>query len=562
MPRIDPLQLLKCLSVLLKPNGGIKSKDEVQRLASLMTKFSKKLVSKCIYVSILKATETDLLIMFMSAGGWDLIYTWLSDGVIAKNWPLVNQLLDLLHVCPVDIERLKTNACPKLIKTLSKDYAAEENVRLLACKLVEQWLKIVRGEIEPVSVRVQPVKEEVNGEIIALNDVKRVNDSAGAKPASLNSTENIESEELPLVNVEDTRSESNPSENQLPVYKITIRDGKKLLAEVFSADRALVRSSGESTSTDPDIDDEESDEDIKPVKVSKKNYANKVKVNVKRPVQLKSDVSSRDSVDSNSSSTSNKSFRSREDRKQSGKRSRSFSPNRKSKIKSSANRDKQNIIKGRDKNSGKMSFNDKKNSDKSDKDKNIKIKSEKELQEEREFKESLSKIITPSISKLGKIPKKTNNTNKDEDDPKKESSKVSSSDIKKPIDYKKVPDIKKPEKKYSMSIGVKRSIDNDAKPKTVKTFNSKFRSTGLEETPPPPPKPVAKKPTIMPPPTIPEKKPNKRLSVSPDPQIPEKKTKSEPSIEERKPDKIGGIKLIPAKPKLFFSGWLLIPKAG
>nr|CAD7427128.1 unnamed protein product [Timema monikensis] len=33
MPRIDPLQLLKCLSVLLSPEGGIKSKDEVQRLA-------------------------------------------------------------------------------------------------------------------------------------------------------------------------------------------------------------------------------------------------------------------------------------------------------------------------------------------------------------------------------------------------------------------------------------------------------------------------------------------------------------------------------------------------
>jgi len=32
-PRIDPLQLLKCLSVLLSPTGGIKSKEEVQRLA-------------------------------------------------------------------------------------------------------------------------------------------------------------------------------------------------------------------------------------------------------------------------------------------------------------------------------------------------------------------------------------------------------------------------------------------------------------------------------------------------------------------------------------------------
>lgn len=60
-PRIDPLSLLKCLSVLLGPTGGIKSKEEVHRLANLMTKFSKKLVSKCIYIQILKTTNTDLL---------------------------------------------------------------------------------------------------------------------------------------------------------------------------------------------------------------------------------------------------------------------------------------------------------------------------------------------------------------------------------------------------------------------------------------------------------------------------------------------------------------------
>jgi len=60
-PRIDPLSLLKCLSVLLGPTGGIKSREEVHRLANLMTKFSKKLVSKCIYIQILKTTNTDLL---------------------------------------------------------------------------------------------------------------------------------------------------------------------------------------------------------------------------------------------------------------------------------------------------------------------------------------------------------------------------------------------------------------------------------------------------------------------------------------------------------------------
>lgn len=63
----------------------------------------------------------------MSAGGWDLIYNWLSDGVLAQNWPLVIELVELLLVCPVDIERLKTNRCPKLIKTLSKNAEAPES---------------------------------------------------------------------------------------------------------------------------------------------------------------------------------------------------------------------------------------------------------------------------------------------------------------------------------------------------------------------------------------------------------------------------------------------------
>lgn len=63
----------------------------------------------------------------MSAGGWNLIFTWLSDGVTAKNWPLVAELVDLLLICPVDIDKLKSNACPKLIKSLSKDATASES---------------------------------------------------------------------------------------------------------------------------------------------------------------------------------------------------------------------------------------------------------------------------------------------------------------------------------------------------------------------------------------------------------------------------------------------------
>lgn len=61
----------------------------------------------------------------MAAGGWNLIHMWLSDAIVAKNWPLIQELLELLLMCPVDVERLKTNNCPKLIKGLSKESSNE-----------------------------------------------------------------------------------------------------------------------------------------------------------------------------------------------------------------------------------------------------------------------------------------------------------------------------------------------------------------------------------------------------------------------------------------------------
>lgn len=85
-----------------------------------MTKFSKKLVSKCIYILILKNTETDLIGQFMADGGWNLVYVWLQDAICNNNNSLIKELLDLLLITPVDVERLKTNNIPKLVKNLTK----------------------------------------------------------------------------------------------------------------------------------------------------------------------------------------------------------------------------------------------------------------------------------------------------------------------------------------------------------------------------------------------------------------------------------------------------------
>jgi len=93
-----------------------------------MAKFSKKLVSKCIYIHILKCTKTELLGQFMAAGGWTLTHQWLADGMNKLNWPLVQEILELLLLCPVDVPRLKSNSSPKLVKSLSKDNSNEGKI--------------------------------------------------------------------------------------------------------------------------------------------------------------------------------------------------------------------------------------------------------------------------------------------------------------------------------------------------------------------------------------------------------------------------------------------------
>lgn len=64
----------------------------------------------------------------MSEGGWALTNSWLADAIEARNWPLMKELLELLLMCPVDVERLKLNNCPKLVKGLSKDTTDKGNL--------------------------------------------------------------------------------------------------------------------------------------------------------------------------------------------------------------------------------------------------------------------------------------------------------------------------------------------------------------------------------------------------------------------------------------------------
>ncbi|XP_035445760.1 serine/threonine-protein phosphatase 1 regulatory subunit 10 isoform X5 [Spodoptera frugiperda] len=507
MPRIDPVQLLNCLGVLLSPNGGIKSRDEVQRLASLMTKFSKKLVSKCIYIQILKCTETELLGLFMGSGGWVLVHMWLTESIVAKNWPLVKELLELLLLCPVDIDRLKTNNCPKLVKELSKD----DNhfaIRALASKLVEQWLKTVKGE------QVVPVKLSEIPKIIseAQNDVKGLTNSEGNLEYKNNDTNNdikaIKEEIQSEKNYNDVDTDKNLNHvvknevdeepEALPVLKISLKDGKQVISQVDDDTESKTSdvTSDSEKSKDKKRNKDRSDDKSSSSSVSKSSSSSKHSSRSHSSDKHKSHKSS-SSRHSSSSSSSNKDRSRDKDRHSSHNSSRSKSESsRKSSDKSSSSSSK-----SKDERSSRSSTDKSKDKGKDDKNEKNKDNSLSKSSDKQDDK-------TPSVHKLGKIPKLS--------DAKKE--------------------------KPSISIEVRKP--DEPKPKTVKTFNSKFRKHGLEEEVKPPPSRAAvltKKSTPVLPPTVSiPKRPSPVHNESP----PEKKSKTIEPIE-----KPGSIKLIPPKPK-------------
>ncbi|XP_076281124.1 phosphatase 1 nuclear targeting subunit isoform X2 [Lasioglossum baleicum] len=678
MPRIDPLSLLKCLSVLLGPTGGIRSKEEVHRLANLMTKFSKKLVSKCIYIQILKTTNTDLLSQFMGAGGWNLIHMWLTDGILAKNWALIQELLELLLLCPVDIERLKSNNCPKLVKGLTKE-GSHQGVRVLASRLVEQWLKIVKGEAAPNSVPaqimtvpvqntgtpganivsqsvqqqqqqysihcgIQQVSDGTEGATVHVQDLQFTSNSTPSiavsqiqqepqvqeqqqaqertsvqplqlqvvsKPQQVQIQQQLSSQQSkkPAFVVVSTSSQS-----PIPVYKITIREGKQILTKV-ETDAANISSVLNANSTNVEINGDVDDtlsvkeitegvestelsdgvvsgQDCKTDIVESENL-DQVSSEVKQTVvdstdstdvdvvKSKENKDSKDTVSSESSKSSNKENRdsSKKDEKKSSSsdkknhhssssssksskhtssssshRSSSASKSsshRSSSSKSSSSKDKSSKDKDRHHSSNSSSKHSSSSKSKSDKEK----EKQKKDQAEKD-KATLEKVQGQALSsKLGKIPKKKSEDEKPGDAAVRKSSTDSRDSSKEnKTDSKKV--VVMPEKK-NISISIesrKNSQDSTTRPKTVKTFNSKFRSTGLEEEVKPPPPRSAKKPNpIIEKKVIPQKLPTLKRASPLREAIPTADKRAKLSLESPTTppgeEKKGGIKLIPPKPK-------------
>lgn len=657
----------------------------------------------------------------MGAGGWNLVHMWLTDGILAKNWALIQELLELLLLCPVDIERLKSNNCPKLIKGLSKE-GSHQGVRILASRLVEQWLKIVKGEAAPNSVPAQivtlsssikpsPIPTAIvhsrpssvisttafsvsqitcssnSSNVTEKNETDRnsqfaqsnclvAEDAQENKQAesSNESHHRISEKTLQLpVDVNNKIIQQQPQSQQqkkqsfvvvpssqalgVPVYKITIRDGKQVLTKVETDSTNInnVINIPNSEINGDLTNDTLEFQNIRDTKISDKPYQKVENQSDKSESKTKEDlpvsellsnqnaseittvVSSKDNCETDSvdnkikdnkdnkqpaiSSENNKSANDKENRdfskkdndkknssssssnsnsgsgnssitstvtipgekttseKKSSHHSSSSSSKSSSKH-SSSHRSSSNSHRSSSSSSSSHRSNSKNTTSKDKtKDKhhssssssssskhssNSKTRSERDKEKEREKekqkkdqaekdKATLEKVQGPALtSKLGKIPKKKT----DDEKPNDITVKRSSTDSKEAKDKetKKSLPVSTEKKNISMSIE-NRKIQDSTRPKTVKTFNSKFRSTGLEEEAKPPPPRSVRKPNIV---TDKQKilsskvsslkrsSPLRESSSSAD-----KKARLllENSVTPPNDEKKGGIKLIPPKPK-------------
>lgn len=444
-----------------------------------MAKFSKKLVSKCIYIQILKSTDTDLLCQFMGSGGWNLTHLWLQDAVTTQNWPLVQEILELLLSCPVDVERLKSNTAPRLVKQLTKDNNVEA-VRILAAKLVEQWLRIVRGESTPTVSAVQS-ESEASQDAITSSGKKEKGDDAATEISDEAQEEDTADEVDEAEKAEETVAEEEVVK-KTPEKVILKIKGKKVIIKSSPVPEKSKQQTEITAQTDPlhvdmkqssadgdsavdEVDDTECSEEIKSEKKSKSTSSKSTDSSKSSSSHKSSKSSSSSSKHKSSSSRSTSKDNKERDKDRDRDKHRSSSKSSSKSSSSTSAKSVSNTSSSRDKDK--------------DKERHSK-KREEELQSHKDAK-TLAEIAPESLKRLGvigKIPKKPREESTDKD--------------------KSKPTPTGPRVKPTFSIEER---DPEKRSKTVKTFNSKFRSHGLEDTEPPPPpqkKILAKKPSSPP----------------------------------------------------------------
>ena len=309
---------------------------------------------------------------------------------------------------------------------------------------------------------------------------------------------------------------ANGESQEKLVLKLNLKDGKKVVVK-SPTKRKL--SEDEEESSPAKRKAREQSKDKKKVDKDRQEKEKFDKTSQKHDRLDKTDKKSSSSSERKSSKDSSRDSHKSESRQSESKSKHHHSDKSKDK---SREKDKE---RSKSSSSSSSSSKDKDRSKSKDKDKSkLKEKEKAETQAEKD-KATLAKIMQPSVSKLGKIPKKS------------ESSKSSE---------KVHPPVLPETKKISISIENRKQA-GEPRPKTVKTFPTKFRSTGLEEVvKPPPSRKEVKKPAPSAGPGLlgPKESPLPSLPVPPS----EKRTKPLLNMA-GPPERPGAIKLIPAKPK-------------
>lgn len=390
----------------------------------------------------------------------------------------------------------------------------------MATRLVEQWLKIARGEISSQNSNVFNKENllDPQGQII-VKPIQMFSDQSLDNADNLNTVD--DSLCVSQINDNDVTDCANDIDEPIEglIFKITMKDGKQTLAKI--SDTSPKKNGNRLIDSHKDSDSEERISKLrdksKDDKKSDGKDRDKSKDHLDKHKKSSSSSSHRSSSGSKSSSKHNSSSSSS---KSSSSHNKSHKSNSSS---SSGHKSSSSSSSSRDKDKHKSSSSKSSSSGSNSKDK----KSESSKTQAEKDKDTLAKIQPKALEKVGKIPKKT--TTDGSTDP-----------TKKTTDAATVPP-----KKKSISIEIRKDIEN--RPKTVKTYNSQFRSHGLaEEAPPPPSRRDLKKPATVPTNGIPVI-PKRSLSPINTAKEIDKKIKislSSPTIE-----KPGAIKLIPAKPK-------------
>lgn len=79
---------------------------------------------------------------FLQGDGWKTLNEWLKTAKDSDNHDFVRELLILLQKCPVDLDRLKENDTPKVIKNLSRS-SQDEGVVEIASVVVKSWTEVI-----------------------------------------------------------------------------------------------------------------------------------------------------------------------------------------------------------------------------------------------------------------------------------------------------------------------------------------------------------------------------------------------------------------------------------